>query len=352
MKLAIPGTTKKRSPDLVTAQVPASGQHDLHLLREDEDFRAQQRPGLYLVEQDSSGEGIQTGLQSATGTTGWSTYNIAITTRPDTVEGYLKAYISNGYGTVWLDDIQLTGVFGTNVPVAFGGTVTSSGGVLTQTASKNGLNLSARFTSVGSAIKVDATVTDTTGADRAFELSYRLPLDVAGWIWDNDFVTPMTIASGTRYEYLDKCFGLQTKGHTHSVYPFATVRNAAAAFSLAVPMGPLMYRFSYDDFDGFRITYDLGLSTATTKNPSKATVSFWIYTQNPKWGMRSAAEKYYAPEPGKLHHFGQRSWRLGSRRRPSRSARFPTARTSAGPTTSRTTSWTSTMPTAFSLSTT
>ncbi len=59
-------------------------------------------------------------------------------------------------------------------------------------------------------------------------------------------------------------------------------------------MGPLMYRFSYDDFDGFRITYDLGLSPATTKNPSKATVSFWIYTQNPKWGMRSAAEKYYA----------------------------------------------------------
>ena len=181
--------------------------------------------------------------------------------------------------------------------MAFGGTVTSSGGVLTQTASKNGLSLSAKFTSVGSAIKVDATVTDTTGADRAFELSYRLPLDIAGWIWDDDFVTPMTIASGTRYENLDKYFGIQTKGHTHSVYPFATVRNAAASFSLAVPMGPLMYRFSYDDFDGFRITYDLGLSTATTKSPSKATVSFWIYTQDPKWGMRSAVAKYYALNP-------------------------------------------------------
>ena len=75
------------------------------------------------------------------------------------------------------------------------------------------------------------------------------------------------------------------------------MRKSAAAFSLAVPMGPLMYRFSYDDFDGFRITYDLGLSPATTKSPSKATVSFWIYTQNPKWGFRSAAEKYYALNP-------------------------------------------------------
>ncbi len=167
-------------------------------------------------------------------------------------------------------------------------------------------------------------MTDTTGADRAFELTYRLPLDVPGWIWDKDFVTPVTIASGTRYEYLDKYFGLQTKGHTHSVYPFATVRNSCSSPSRwPFPWARLMYRFSYDDFDGFRITYDLGLSTATTKNPSKATVSFWIYTQNPKWGMRSAAEKYYALNPasftisrhgpGCLGTRSQSSYQLGSR---------------------------------------
>ncbi len=62
-------------------------------------------------------------------------------------------------------------------------------------------------------------------------------------------------------------------------------------------MGPLMDRFSYDDTQGFRVTYDVGLSPATTNNPSKATFSFWIYTNNPKWGMRSAAEKYYALNP-------------------------------------------------------
>jgi PKD repeat protein len=62
-------------------------------------------------------------------------------------------------------------------------------------------------------------------------------------------------------------------------------------------MGPLMYRFSYDDFHGFRITWDLGLSPSATKNPSKATVSFWITTQNPKWGIRATAEKYYALNP-------------------------------------------------------
>ncbi len=128
---------------------------------------------------------------------------MTVTTGPNAVQGYLKAYISSGYGTVWLDDVKLSDVFGGDQPVAFGGTVTSSGGVLTQTASTNGLNLSAQFTSVGSAIKVDATLTDTTGADRGVEVAFRLPLDIAGWTWDNDFVTPMTIASGTRYEKLD-----------------------------------------------------------------------------------------------------------------------------------------------------
>src|SRR4030095_6904394 len=47
------------------------------------------------------------------------------------------------------------------------------------------------------------------------------------------------------------------------------------------------------DAQGFRVSYDLGLSPQTP-TPSTATVTFWIYTQNPKWGMRSTAEKYYA----------------------------------------------------------
>src|SRR5207302_608940 len=96
---------------------------------------------------------------------------------------------------------------------------------------------------------------------------------------------------------LDTTFDDQTAGHTHSIYPFATVRNSSAAFSLAVPMGPVMDRFTYDDSYGFCLTYDLGLSPAATKTPSKATFSFWIYSHNPKWGMRSAAEKYYALNP-------------------------------------------------------
>ena len=244
---------------------------------------------LYLMEQDAAGEWTQRGLDSQTGTTGWTTKSFTYTSSPDAVKGYFQAEIYSGYGTAWLDDVQLWDVYGGRVPVAFGGAVTSDAGGLTQTASASGLSLSARFTGVGSAIKVDATLTDTTGQDRMIELGFRLPLDVAGWDWEQNAVTSVPIVDGTRYENLDAIFGQQT----HSVYPFATVRDASAgAFSLATPMVPQMNRFSYDTAWGLRVVWDLGLSAAA-KTPSKATVSFWIYTQAPQWGFRAAAEKYY-----------------------------------------------------------
>ena len=68
--------------------------------------------------------------------------------------------------------------------------------------------------------------------DRPIELGFRLPLDRPGWTWEQNFVTSTPIVDGKRYENLDTVFGLQT----HSMYPFATVKNANAAFSLATPM--------------------------------------------------------------------------------------------------------------------
>ncbi len=50
------------------------------------------------------------------------------------------------------------------------------------------------------------------------------------------------------------------------------MRNGLAAFSLAVPMGPKMQRFSYDTVNGLRSVWDLGLSAAATKTPSKASL--------------------------------------------------------------------------------
>ena len=92
--------------------------------------------------------------------------------------------------------------------------------------------------------------------------------------------------------------------------------------------------------------YDLGLSPATTKNPSKASVSFWIYTQNPKWGMRSAAEKYYALNPASFTTSADdpRRWALASDLNLSS---VPNPEDFGWAFQEGTTSWSSTMPTTF-----
>jgi IPT/TIG domain len=294
MKVAIAGSTALRSPDLKSNSISIHPNTPYSLFYSLKTSGLSYALAVQLFEVDSLGNLTKHELANPTGTNPWTSYQLTFVSGADAASAYCIAFIYKGYGYAWLDDVQLTDVFGGNQPISFTGSVTSSSGVLTQTASHNNLNLSATFTSVGSAIKVSATLTDTTGTDRALELSYQLPLNVPGWTWDQDFLTPITIAANTRYQYVDSQFD---KAQSHSIYPFATVRNGSAAFSLAVPMGPQLDRLSYDTGDGLRVSWDLGLSAAATKTRSKATVSFWIYTANPAWGMRAAAAKYYALNP-------------------------------------------------------
>jgi hypothetical protein len=296
MKVSIPGTTAKHSPDLISNNVSILPNTPYTFSFNVKTSGLSYGLTIFVYEVDALGGTVRHSVGGQTGTAGWLSTPLTLNfvSGANASHLYCDAFIYNGYGTAWLDDVKLVDVFGGNQPINFTGSVTSSGGVLTQTASHNNLNLTATFTSVGTAVRVDATLTDTTGADRALELAYQLPLDVAGWTWDTDFVTPVTIVNNTRYQYLDPSF---TGGQSHSVYPFADVRNASAAFSLAVPMGPQMDRLSYDTGDGLRVSWDLGLSAAATKTPSKASVSFWIYSVDPKWGLRAAAGKYYALNP-------------------------------------------------------
>jgi hypothetical protein len=295
MKMTISGTVAKRSPMLTSSQFSIVPNAAYTFSCQVKTSGLSKGLDFYLLEQDASGTWVQRGLAGKSGTTGWTTLSLTYTSGPKAVKAYFKIEEYSGYGTAWVDDVKLVDLFSSRLPVAFGGTVSSDAGGLTQTGSANGLSLSARYTSVGNAIKVDATLTDTTGADRAVELGFRLPLDgAAGWSWEQNLVTSTPIVDGKRYENLDTVFGQQT----HSVYPFGTVKNSSAAFSLATPMVAQMNRFSYDTAWGLRVTWDLGLSPAATKTPSKATVTFWIYTQSPKWGLRATAEKYYALNPG------------------------------------------------------
>ncbi len=293
MRVVVPGTTAKRSPSLTSSTFSILPNATYTLSFQTKTSGLSYPLTVFVLIENSVGGLTQLNLSGPTGTNDWSSRKFMFTTSANAVQAHLQSHIYNGYGTAWLDDVQLTEVFGGRMPVAFGGAVTSDAGGLTQTSSSNGLNLRARFTKVGSAIRVDATLTDTTQNDRAVELSFGLPVDLPGGKWDQDPITSIPIVDGTSYDNLAGNFGLPS----HSLYPFAVVRNADAAFCLATPMVPQMNRFRYDRRDGFRVTWDLGISPATSKAPSTAAVSFWIYTTSPRWGFRSAAEEYYWLNP-------------------------------------------------------
>jgi hypothetical protein len=315
LRLDLPGISARRSPALLSSPFPIRGNTPYVLTCQIRTAGLTPFLNVYVIEQDASGNAIQRGVSSESGTADWHRRSLSFVSSPRAASASFKVVVSSGYGTAWLDDVRLVDVFAGAPATPMRGAVSIEEGVLRQGYSGNGLELDARFTGGPEAIRVDATLTDTTGRDRAIELTFRLPLAIAGWIWDDDFVTPRTIAVTKRYENLDEPFATQTRGHTHSVYPFATVRDPGAALSLAIPMGPLMSRFAYDDVEGFRVTWDLGLSAATTKAPSRATVSFWIYTHDAKWGMRSAAEKYYFLNPSSFTSAAsaQGAWVLANR---------------------------------------
>ena len=107
MKLYIPGSVNQRSPDFLTiAQFPLSPNTPYRLSASMKTSALTAGLALYLLQQDSSGAWVQTGISSDTGTTGWQTYSKTVFTGPNVVQGYLKANISSGRGTAWIDDVR------------------------------------------------------------------------------------------------------------------------------------------------------------------------------------------------------------------------------------------------------
>ena len=97
------------------------------------------------------------------------------------------------------------------------------------------LKLRAAFIPHPGHIEVDCELEDTSGSDRAVVVSFRLPFDAIGWTWFTDIHERETIE--------------QTRA----------------------------YHFGYK----------------TAKFPQRAKFNFILYRHDPRWGMRSAAQRYY-----------------------------------------------------------
>lgn len=170
------------------------------------------------------------------------------------------------------------------------------GGVSTLSRTIEGLKLSlaATWKSIGrDAYRLDLTVKDLSGADRALTVYCSVPVEALFWTWYDDQRSPRPIEEGGKYSnYTSVRAGANGMA---SRWPFACIAGRTEAMVIGAPLDvPRLCRFSYDA--GSRELFaavDVGLSAATRRFPSQATMSFVVYRSEPRWGFRSALQRYY-----------------------------------------------------------
>jgi len=150
------------------------------------------------------------------------------------------------------------------------------------------LKLDARRTTRDGAKFVQATLTDTSGRDRAVTLLYVVPVSGGQVTW---FADPRRSepATGSREFCLASRFHAGT-GRL-SRYPFAAIGTNAGGLAIGIdPMCPAFFRVGYNAATReLFVAYDLGLAP---EKPS-ATVRFCIFGFGPAWGFRSALARFY-----------------------------------------------------------
>src|SRR5262249_55896764 len=161
---------------------------------------------------------------AVSGTADWTTRSLSFVSGPTAVSANFKIEVYNGNGTAWIDNIRVNDLFNGQVPQFVPATVAVEGSTVTALGTVSGINIFARFSGGPDAIRSDLAVADTTGQDRAVEVSFRLPIDATDgtWSWSNSFVDEPTISPTSRYEVLSSARPYR------SIYPFAAIQRQSA----------------------------------------------------------------------------------------------------------------------------
>ena len=159
------------------------------------------------------------------------------------------------------------------------------------------LTVRATYRAESGYIRLDAEVTNTADEERAIIAYVRLPLDLVGARWWKDLHQSETIDATTRY--LNPYYTHQGYRPCASESVFTAVTDipaegTSAGLSLVLPMDtPRYFRTTYERGFGYQVEVELGLSPLTHKFPNRAGFSVLLYRVDPRWGLRSAVERYY-----------------------------------------------------------
>jgi hypothetical protein len=279
-------------------------------------------PALYIEQYDAQGEPhrdypqiiVSHGRTNAD----WFQLSQSFTTAFFCCKIRVRCNVWNQTGTAWLDDVSIVCLEDDYVsPQRLAkGEIYPTSDRVEQVCDLADLSLRLRmvYQAGPNSITVDGEIEDTSGQDRAVTVSFRLPIDASGWNWYNDIQNEQVIKNNMRYGSARLLDGQDpTQRRTIALYPFSAMGNEETALALAVPMDqPRVFRLCYDPEIGYFINYEFGLTRATKKFPSKAEFRFFIYRVDPRWGFRSAAERYYKSNPQFFVKHAEREGALGN----------------------------------------
>ena len=203
---------------------------------------------------------------------------------------------NNAYSGFMVRDIaekDKTGVY------AFSPSAGSSPAAFEGTQSSLGLSISADYTAKDNHIAVSGVIKDTTNAQdgRAVQLSYALPITASGWKWGANIQSARDIktgATGDVYKELGEG-GLPVvdwDSEARTMNPMSVIYNDDLGIAMAVSMDfPTYYELEYNgSTNQYVLNYHLGI---VPEAADAARFEFIIYRiDDPKWGLRSAMEKY------------------------------------------------------------
>jgi hypothetical protein len=255
-------------------------------------------PAMYVVQLDAAGNSRvdypQVCISHARKDSDWFQLTHTLVTAPFCRSLRVYSSIWEQTGEAWADDFSIMALADDFVSpqTPCPGSLTAVDGIVRQTSTltDRGLTLDATYRALGDRLEVSGAIADTTGADCAVTVSFRLPLEASGWTWYDDLHNSQPIEPGTTYGAA-RPFGDR---RSLALYPFAALGNDRVALALAVPMDmPRAFRICYERGKGFFVNYEFGLTRDAAKLPGRADFRFVICRIDPQWGFRSEARRYY-----------------------------------------------------------
>ncbi|RDE10773.1 MAG: hypothetical protein C4K49_12535 [Candidatus Thorarchaeota archaeon] len=179
---------------------------------------------------------------------------------------------------------------------SMGGTVQQVGQTVQQTAVRLQYDLNLTYIVEDSYIEIVIEADNQLTSDRAADLSLRMPVSRTGASWWQGPNRKITVSPSGDYKYTHAITSEVPFGHNlMSLLPYSTVCVGDKALCMAVLLDcPSVFFMGYNaPKQHFYCNYSIGFSDAQLPSPGFVRLGLILYKVEARWGIRSAASRYY-----------------------------------------------------------